>query len=276
MKKIIALAVAAAVSVPAMADLSIGAGARYTVKNSGVTDSRVNVTFSGKSTAESGVFAAANATLQLATAGTVGQDGDRNIIVGNEMANIAFGATEPAGVYSKGTDTFRVAPVLTGSELQERVLGRVNENIVVNVTAVEGATIQFAGNVEEDDMRVVLGTSMGGVAVKAGIDMASSDASTSDAYQLMASTSVGGVGVAVSYESQDDALANSFANVGASYMGFSLNWERAKNNNGSADGLYGAYKVADTAGVPGLTTTIGAGSADNADSSYGVRLEYAF
>ena len=277
MKKIIALAVAAVVAAPAMADLTIGADARYQLDNTGASANRVNVVIAGSTTAESGMFVSAKSVLNLTGTAAAAQDGDNNIVVGNAAANIAFGATESAGVYSKGTDAFRVRAAEETGLLQERVQARASSNIILNVTAVEGLTAQLSGNVEDDSFRTVLGYDMGVAAVKVGIDRAGNDTTAVDAYQLMASTTVADIALAASYANMDFAAEDvTYVNLGASAMGFSLNWERAEGDSEANDGIYGAYTISNTAGLEGLTTTIGAGSADNADSKYGVRLGYAF
>ena len=274
MKKIIALAVATAISAPAMADLTIGASSRYQLDNGGAdtaaTTNRTLVSVSGSSTAESGVFVSAGATLQLfGTNGSAGVDGNNNIVIGNEAANVAFGATEAAGVYSKGTDAFRVAPAGT---LQERVEARNSNAIVLNVTAIEGVTAQLSGNTTNSNMRLVLGADLGGVALSAGID--SGEVAANDAYQLKASASVADVAVTVSYADMDASNTN-FVNVGAAYMGFSLNFEQSDVAGTTSNATYGAYSIANAAGVDGFNVTVGAGSADSGDKM-GVRFDYAF
>ncbi len=285
MKKIIALAVAAVVAAPAMADLTIGASARYQIDNgantaadeTSATTNRILVSFAGSTTAESGLFVSAGATLQIAAddaTNDTGVDGNNNIVVGNEMANVALGYTESAGVYAKGADAFRVAPA---AGLQERILGRHSDTVILNVTAVEGLTAQLTGYLTNDSLRAVVGYDFGSFAVKAGFDNADDDLGAGeDAMQLMASTDLGGVAVTASYADMDATDAQ-FVNVGASYMGFSLNYETAEVAGGAdSDALYGAYAVANVAGLDGLNVTVGAGSADNADTKVGVRLDYAF
>ena len=283
MKKIIALAVAAVVAAPAMADLTIGASARYQVDNgantaadeTSATTNRVLVGFTGNTTADSGLFVTAKATLQIAATDATNAattDGDNNITIGNEMANVALGYTETAGVYGLGVDAFRVAP----GTVQERVLGRHSDTVVLNVTAVEGLTAQLAGYLTNSSTRLVLGYDMGSFAVAAGFDNGDDTIGAMDAMQLKATTTVSDVALSASYAQHDNATDDDFVNVGAAFMGFSINYEKADVANVSSDGVYGAYKVADTAGLTGLTTTIGAGSADGQDTKYGVRLDYAF
>jgi len=282
MKKIIALAVATAISAPAMADLTIGGSARYQIDNGAGVDTsastnRVLVSVSGSTTAESGLFVSAGATLQIAAddaANNATTDGDNNIVVGNPMANVALGYTETAGVYSNGADQFKVGPAA-----QSRVLGRHSDTVVLNVTAVEGLTAQVAGYLTDDSTRVVLGYDFGGVSVAVGMDQASDAAKAAgseDALQLKVATSVAGAGVTLSYADQDDTDSQ-FVNLGVTYMGVGVNYQTSEVGAAdSVDSLYGSYSLANAGGLEGLTVTVGAGSSDNVDSNYGVRLDYAF
>ena len=282
MKKIIALAVATAISAPAMADLTIGASGRYQIDNGAnattntddttATTNRILVSVNGSSTAESGLYAAVGGTMELTTAGGVGQDGGVTFTIGNEMANVVLGRGESAGVFSKGPDTFMVG----GTGLQERVEGREASNVIVNVTAVENLTAQVAGNLNNDNLRLVLGYDFGAFAVSAGIDNADDASATVDATQVKVTTTLGGVGLSASHESQDNATDDNFTAVTASYMGFGLGFMNSEVNNADEDAVYGNYAIANAGGLEGLTVTVGAGSADDLDTKYGVRLDYAF
>jgi len=276
MKKIIALAVAAVVAAPAMADLTIGASARYQADNGSgdftATTNRVLVSFAGSSTAESGMFVSTAATLQLigGETNTGTTDGDNAITIGNSAANVVLGAFEPAGAFSSGADQFQVGG-LAGFEGALRA--REHKNIGLNVTAVEGLTFQVSTDIDSaDDVRVVAGYNFGAAAVTAGFT--SSDAAANEGYSVTASTTLGGVAVAASYGEND--ANDSSMNVNASYMGFGLAYQNDETAGVEQDEVYGSYAVANAAGLEGLTVTVGAGSADGADDKYGVRLDYAF
>jgi hypothetical protein len=275
MKKIIALAVAAVVAAPAMADLTIGGSARYQADNgsgdfTGGTTNRVLMSVAGSSTAESGMFVSASATLQMTGAAGVSRDGDNAVTIGNSAANVVLGAFEPAGAFSSGADQFQVGG-LAGFEGALRA--RENDNIGLNVTAVEGLTLQISTDVSsQDNVRAVVGYDFG--AFKASAGFTTADAAANEGYSVTASTTLGGVAVAASYGEND--ANDSSMNVNASYMGFGLAYQNDETAGVEQDELYGSYAVANAAGLEGLTVTVGAGSADGADSKYGVRLDYAF
>jgi len=290
MKKIIALAVATAISAPAMADLTIGGSARYQVDNSAGGDvdtstNRVLMSISGSSTAESGLFVSAGATLQVFGARAeadatdtdldgdlVGRDGDLAITIGNAAANIVLGDAESAGVYTDGSaDTFRSAP----DAVSGRAVGRTNNNVLVNITAVEGLTAQLSTELNNSNNRVVLGYDFGAAAAKVGFD--SRDGGDSG-YQIDVSSSIAGVAVGVSHATLDNATDDNSTAFRASYMGFAVALETHEQNNVDVDNWMANYAVANAGGVEGFTVTVGAGDSDVAgsDVNYGVRFDYAF
>jgi len=328
MKKIIALAVAAVVAAPAMADLTISASARYQVDNgthttasngtaavadtrvpltatagqtltanqalgntqvvaagtpatgaanadTAVPTNRVLVTVAGSTTAESGLFVSTAATLQMTGAAGVSRDGDNAITIGNPMANVVLGAFEPAGAFNSGADAFQNSAVISGDNTPEGA-NRTREmtNVGLNITAVEGMTLQLSTDMDsQDDYRLVAGYDFGAASVTAA--MTAIDAGDNQS-SITASTELGGVALNLSYGKLGDAKST---NINASYMGFSL----AVQNDEAADGtdeseVYGAYALANAGGLEGLTVTVGAGQSDvnNVDTRYGVRLDYAF
>ena len=277
MKKIIALAVAAAVAAPAMADLTIGASARYDARSTnggdfGVGTNRVLVSFAGSSTAESGMFVSTAATLQLigGETNTGTTDGDNAITLGNAAANVVLGAFEPAGAFSSGADAFQNGAAVAGYEGGLRA--REHNNIGLNVTAVENLTFQVSTNLNDaDDVRTVVGYDFGAAAVTAAYE--SVDAGD-NGFTVTASTDLGGVAVAASYGKQGDDKST---NVNASYMGFGIAFQSDESATASEDEIYGTYAVSNVAGLEGLSMTVGAGTSDaQDDNTYGVRLDYAF
>jgi hypothetical protein len=328
MKKIIALAVAAVVAAPAMADLTISGSARYQVAsgtytpavaaptaaavaaaNAAATDicdaggivegpcgvpayvagnpvpastagfgaetNRVLMTIAGSSTAESGMFVSASATIQMVgAAADTGRDGDTAVTIGNSAANVVLGAFEPAGAFNSGSDAFQnsaLADVEGGEGSLSR--DRSMQNIGLNVTAVEGLTFQVSTDVDTQDVvRVVAGYDFGAATVTVGHD---SDKNGDDLTSITAGTTLGGAAVNVSYGKQGDA---SSLNVNGSYMGFSLAVQRDDTGAADEQEVYGSYALANPAGLEGLTVTVGAGGSDfnGVDTRYGVRLDYAF
>lgn len=287
MKKIIALAVAAAVAAPAMADLTIGASARYQMDNGTYTaatttaaastsdtaasTNRVLVSFSGSTTAESGLFVSTAATLQLAGAAT-STDGDNAITIGNDMANVVLGYFEPAGVFSSGADQFQNGAFNAGYEGSLRT--REANNIGVNVTAVDNLTFQVSTNVDsQDNIRTVVGYDFGAFAVKAGLD---SYDGAKNGTSLSVSTELAGVALAASMGERGAAKST---NINASYMGFGIALQNDETSSTAKEKeIYGSYSVANAGGVEGFTVTVGAGDSDatGVDTRYGVRLDYAF
>lgn len=285
MKKIIALAVAAAVAAPAMADLTIGASARYqmdtgTAGELAASTNRVLLSASGSSTAESGLYVSAGATWQIKDGATNSVDGDNAITIGNEAANVVFGSFEPAGAFSSGADAFQNSVASNGG-YEGGLRARSMQNLGLNVTAVEGLTLQISTDVDtQDDVRLVVGTTLGGVSVSAGL--ASSDNADEDGYSITAGTTLGGVALNASYGENEEE--DSSMNINASYMGFSLAYQKDEvvvatgtEAVGEEAELYGAYAIANAGGVEGFNVTVGFGTTDTgADDKYGVRFDYAF
>ena len=278
MKKIIALAVATAISAPAMADLTIGASARYQADNSAATQgdfdastNRVLVSVSGSSTAESGMFVSAGATLQMTGEAGVSRDGDNAITVGNAAANVVLGAFEPAGAFSSGADQFQHGGTVASEEGNLRA--RNMNNVGLNVTAVEGLTFQVSTDLgAEENIRTVVGYDLGAVAATAAYEAIDG---ADNFFSVTAGTTVGGVALNASYGKQGDANST---NLNASYMGFGLAVQNDDNGTTDEQEVYGSYSVANAGGVEGFTVTVGAGDsdADGVDTRYGVRLDYAF
>jgi len=325
MKKIIALAVAAVVAAPAMADLTIGASARYQIDNGTYTPAstgsawtvgnvtptaaqqaaaaaagltipsnnyvagtgaaasaasnsdaaastnRVLVSVAGSTTAESGMFVSASATLQMTGDAGVSRDGDNAITVGNAAANVVLGAFEPAGAFNSGADQFQNGAAVDSTEGGLRA--RDMQNIGLNLTAVEGLTAQLSTDVDTtDDYRLVLGYDFGMVAATLGYEAVDAGDNLTS---LTVGTTLGGVAVNASVSDQGDA---SSTNLNASYMGFGLAVQKDDDGANDEQEVYGSYALANAGGVEGFTVTVGFGDsdADGVDTRYGVRLDYAF
>jgi len=277
MKKIIALAVAAAISAPVMADLTIGGSMRYQVDNGAntaadetdATTNRVLVSFAGSSTAESGLFVAADGTAQIAGGDTT-QDGGVTMTIGNPMANVVLGAGEANAVYTDGgADTFRVA----ADDVQVRVVGRDDSNVILNITAVEGLTLQAMTQINEDNNRVMGAYDFGMAKVGLGYD---DGANGVDVTSVDVSADLGGVAVGVSHASYDNANDDNSTAVRAAYMGFAVAFEAHERAGVDYDNWMANYAVANVGGLEGLKLTVGAGGSDTQDTKAGLRLDYAF
>jgi hypothetical protein len=259
-----------------MADLTIGGSARYQADNGNgadwaATTNRVLVSVAGSTTAESGMFVSAGATLQMTGNAGVTRDGDNAITIGNAAANVVLGAFEPAGAFSSGADAFQNGAAVASTEGSLRA--RSMQNVGLNVTAVEGLTLQVSTDMDNtDDTRLVVGYNFGSFSVTGAVEnIDGGDNLTS----VTAGTTLGGVAVNASYGSQGD---NNSTNINASYMGFSLAVQNDEVGATDEQEIYGAYAVANAAGIEGFTVTVGAGDSDapGRDTRYGVRLDYAF
>ena len=281
MKKILAIAVATAISAPAMADMTISGNARYQADSGtngemAASANRMNITVAGSAQSESGNFVAVTSTLNVSAQAVVAQDGDNSFTVGNAAANVVLGNFEPAGAFNSGADAFQNS---TNAGYEGGLRDRETNNIGLNVTAIEGVTLQVSTNVDnQDDVRIVAGTTMAGVSVTAGI--ASSDTAAAAGFGLTVGTTVSDVALNASY-AKSDADASSF-NLNASYAGLTLAMQNDDNGAGLEEQeIYGAYAMADAGGIAGLTVQLGAGTTDSEaaaaeDTRYGVRLEYSF
>jgi hypothetical protein len=286
MKKILAIAVATAISAPAMADLTVGGSARYQVVDTdGVTDTagRVTVSVAGSAASESGASAGYNLGLvynqgAATTAETVVEDNFLSLGAGD--VSVKMGEFEMTKAFSSGADTFEATNTAAAVSSYENssIRGRNQDNIEVAYTGLEGVTLALGTRIQETDSPVQLAasTTIADVAVAAVYE----DATTGDnGMTITAGTTVEGVALNASYGKAGDI---SSVNLNASYMGFGVAYQ--KNDEGADDEtkLYGTYTLADVMGIAGASVIIGAGSAEVEGSqtaeteTFGVRLNYAF
>jgi hypothetical protein len=281
MKKILAIAIATAISAPAMADLTIGGGARYNVVDTDgdvATDGRVTVTVAGSATGDNGAFAKYNLTVQANQGGTDIALEDNFLTIGNEMVTVKLGEFEMTKVFSSGADTFQAAASAGAAGYENSaVFGRDTRNMEVLFSAA-GADFGFGTRIDdaEQNAQVSAKTTLGTVSVGAVYEIA--NASANDGITLNASTTVEGVSLNASYGKNGD---NKSTNVNAAYAGFGVAYQIDENGTASAEekSLYGTYTIADVAGIAGASVIIGAGSAETTATSqdkFGVRLNYAF
>ena len=308
MKKILAIAIATAISAPAMADLTIGGSARYQVTDTDgttATAGRVQIDVKGSSTADNGAFAsyqgtvnfnmgenrtqavnAATGTTAVSSVYTVTENvsfDNVTLTLGNAAANVQLGEFETFKAFSSGADTFEAATLsgataAIGGYENSSIFGRNSGNIQVNVTAIEGVTLNAATRIQDADSAIQIGAgaTFGGVAVAA---MYEDDAtSANNGMTVTAGTTFEGVAVNASYGKKG---ANKSSNINFSYAGFGLAFQ---NNEGAynveEDRVFGSYTVEDVAGVAGADVIIGGGNASTAAGAdkdvVGVRLSYAF
>jgi hypothetical protein len=311
MKKILAIAVATAISAPAMADLTIGGSARYQVTDTDgatATAGRVTVSVAGRSEGANGAFASYGLGLvydmgadgETETAGdTTGETAveDVTLTLGNADYSVQLGEFEMFKAFSSGADTFEatnntsgtaasagtasvgVAATTPGYE-NSAIRGRDQGNIQLNINAVEGWTLNVGTRIQDADTNTQFGasTTLGDVTVAAMYEAANAG---KNGMTVTAGTTVSGVALNVSYGEKGAAKST---NVNASYMGFGIAMQRnADSATEEEDRVFGSYTVEDIMGIAGADVIIGAGSSENTNGSTvvqkdvaGVRLSYAF
>ncbi|QJD71086.1 hypothetical protein [Marinobacterium sp. LSUCC0821] len=315
MKKILAIAIATAISAPAMADLTIGGSARYQVTDTDgatATAGRVQLAVSGRSEGANGAFASYGATVNLNMGSTNAQAAttaggstliestftsteaiafdDVTLTIGNADANVQLGEFETFKAFSSGADTFEAAntsnglatstaaaAALAGGYENSAIFGRNSGNVQVNLTSIDNLGVSVASRITDADTSVVLGlsTAVSGVSVKAAIEDDSAAGTTG--VSATAGMDLNGVALNVSYGKKGTAKSS---NINASYMGFGVAMQKNENGANEEDRIFGSYTLEDVAGIAGADVIVGAGSAEyNTTASkdiFGVRLSYAF
>jgi hypothetical protein len=286
MKKIIALAVAAVVAAPAMADLTIGGSSRYTVRTIDgdySNDGRVQMSIAGSTTAESGAFISGKAVYNFNMGAAEGTD-DVTMTIGNAAANVQVGEFESMKVFASGADAFQagVGTATTAAQAYEgdgQSRGRSLNNVALNITSIEGVALQVATTLTDtaNDVRLGLTTDVAGLSVGVNYEIDGADASN-DGYAVKVGGTFSDVGVTVSTASND--AGNDSTNVTVAYSGLSVSYQKNKSDTlPDTTHIYGSYTISDLMGVAGASLEIGAGNADstvgNADE-IGARVSYTF
>ena len=282
MKKILAIAVATAISAPAMADLTIGGNAEYNLKNidGGSTDGttsalETNLTVTGTSTSESGVTLTVFTELEATAAGSTAIVADDLYMeIATATAGVKLGDFGLNTAFSHGADM--AAPTATVSGFDADSEDDPEDAADVALTFdLSGVTVQYATSIETADTEtsnLYVGGSLGGVDLAANYQkVEGTDASTG--FAVSAGTSFEGVAVKASYAKSETDVTT--VNFNGSYMGLSLAVET--NDAGATDATtyYGAYTIGDL-GIPGAAFTVGAGGGDAAGDIVAARINYAF
>ena len=292
MKKILAVAVATAISAPAMADLTIGGSADYFLSSTSgdAKDSlETNLDFTATTTADNGVFAKAYLQLESFNAGGVdGQTANTNgtgsdfdiddnyLEIGNASASVKVGAFAVNTAFNSGDDDFRVAaPSYEGKSVW---LASGTQDVALTVNAAEGVVVQYATTLDatdEEAYQLFASAALGAVSVAVEYENVEASGVQDDAktgFGLSASTDLSGVGLVVSY-AENEAGANSTV-FQANYAGGQLNIQNDDTAAGvSETSWYGAYAL--PMDLAGAKITIGAGADDN-DELVGARIDYKF
>ena len=287
MKKILAVAVATAISAPAMADLTIGGSADYFAKSAdSVTSSSLetNLDVTASTTLENGVFAKAYMQLEVfdagevpATATTGRLDVDDNYLqLGNASANVKLGNFAVNSAFIDGDDDFQVtADAYDGHGVWLASGGTNKQDVAVEITALEGVTVQYATSMDSantDAYQLYVGATLGDVAVKAEYENVSGD-DNATGFAASAATTVENVGLALSYAKNEEDDRTAKAQV--KYMGVELNVQsNSTAGAASTTSYYGAYGM-NLAGIEGATLTLGYGNDDGSDV-IGARVVYGF
>jgi len=283
MKKIIALAVAAVVAAPAMADLTLSANieTNSTVQSNAdfAQAGRVAVTVAGGTTAESGMYVKAQTGQEFGLDASRGRV-DTFLEIGNEVANVKLGAVREAEIWSQAGDTYVAQTGAVAGYKGTSQRDRQANNVIVTVNA--GAAVVQAmlrddnGNV---DTRYTVTADLGGVKVGAAMEEAGIETDATTGYVLNVSAPVGAGSIGASYAKNDAdskswTIVGSFAGVNAGY----LYEETAAGVEETA--LYAAYPVANFAGVEGLTMTPAVSMADDntagGDDVTGARIRFNY
>jgi len=283
MKKIIALAVAAVVAAPAMADLTIGGSMEYNLSHKdGTTSENVetNVQFTGMTSTDSGMYVKAFAELEMTSNQGDGASLDDNYLeIGGAAANVQVGEKAAAVAWQGGDDSFistlgtAAAPIgYTGKTLDS--IAAVDT--IVNVTAVEGLTVQLAGNVADasaDGAGLYVGYAAEGFGVAANVVDGTGDTAT-DGYAVSASASMGGAALALSYAANEDKDTGLALNVGVGAVDFTI--AQMENEGGASETIYYGRYALGNMGVEGFNVDVGAGAGSDAETNVGVEVTYTF
>ena len=281
MKKILAVAVATAISAPAMADLTIGASTEYNLYDAGagaVQTVENNITVTGGATADNGVFAKAFLEIE-----STSKDGgvsnfevdDNYLTIGNASANVTVGQFGTSNAFNVGDDTFAPKAAAVSGFTAKGLDDAGDQDIAVNVTAIEGLSLQVSGNLSDannSDMRGTASLAAGGVTLAATVQ--SSDDTSEDGYALSAATTVSDVAVSASYATNDDDDKSIAFTAG--YDIFSVAYVRNEDAAGADEAIYYTNVALGNMGLEGLSVDVGFGGGADVDTKAGVEVIYSF
>jgi hypothetical protein len=288
MKKILAIAIATAISAPAMADLTIGGNAEYNMLDTDgtlTTGLETNLVVTGSSVADNGNFITATTTFEAVGASQT-TEADLNIDnmslnFGTSQVNVVVGDFGTKSAYSHGSDMAAPAASQNGTAVTGFDADSLDDpedgvDIAINVTAIEGVELQYATTLDTADAtaitRLYASTTVGGVTLKANLQDKEGDSAESG-WAVSAATTISDVAVAFSYAKADDD--DTSTTVTAGYMGLDLAVERSDDGAADATIVYGSYSLGDL-GIPGAAFKVGAGGGDTTADEIGLRVNYTF
>ena len=270
MKKILAIAVATAISAPAMADLTIGGDAEYVlsaVDGSDATSAvETNLNIAASTTSESGLTV--GAFTQIEATGVDGQTvqlDDIYLTLGNAMATVTLaerGGFATKDAFALGADT--AAQISSyGASTTER-----KADVAVDFTVADVA-VQVAGNIGNStgtEKSIHASTTVGDVSVAASYE----DFDTGTGFAVSASTVVSEVTLGVAYAADDSDNATSV--LSAAYGDLTVQYANGEGATDASD-IYGEYKITL---APGATLKLAAGNYDGDTSKVAAKINYAF
>ena len=294
MKKILAIAVATAISAPAMADLTIGGSAEYNYANAEGTTTgslETNLDITASATAENGTFVKAYTQLEMinggdasfasTTANPSGLDIDDNYLqLGNSAAALTVGYFGTKAAWLAGDDSWAPTATVAGYSANTLDDGGDKE-FALDITAIENLAVQISGNYTSGaakDYTVYAAYTAGDVVIAANLEE-DKGADATSGYAVSASTTMGGVALSAAYaQNQVDGSARSAStilNVGYDAISASVRYNDVADTNETL--VYGSYNVGNL-GVAGLNVDVGAGygSESATKSVMGVEVTYAF
>jgi hypothetical protein len=272
MKKILAIAVATAISAPAMADLTIGGNAEYKLSGGDVDTSsslETNLTLTGTTEAD-GISVTAFTEIEVVGAGDAGDAAaaaaasnvdidDQYIQIGVAGATVTLapqGGFATKDAFALGADTAaQITPAYAANDAERAA------DVAVDFTAGTVA-VQIAGNIaDSDEMSVYAATEVAGIALSGSYE----DTGTETGYGLSASVSVADVTLGASYAANDSDESTSV--FSAAYGDFTI----ASASSEGTDDVYGEYAMS----VGGAALTLAAGSSDSTTKVV-AKLAYSF
>jgi hypothetical protein len=291
MKKIIALAVAAVVAAPAMADLTISGNIETNTKAGDSYDSydqsgRVQLGVSGSTTMDNGMYISAaaniNSALGSADAASVATDGV-SLTIGNEVGSIALGARE-AEIWANGGDIIANGSSTSVAGYTGTAQRAHDDNNIVLTANLAAATVQAMVRPDANgdlDTRLTVSADLGVVALGAAVETDGGDSDAAQGYVVNVSGTAGDIAYGVSYAKADDD--DKSVAVYGTVMGLNVGWQNNEEANGDDEDItFVAYPIAGFAGIDGATVTLGASTSSSSASDevdatdFNIRVNYTF
>jgi hypothetical protein len=294
MKKILAIAIATAISAPAMADMTITADIETNSTVASNADfaqaGRVAVAIAGKTTADNGMYVSAKTTQEFGLDANQTQT-DTYIEVGNADANVKLGYVRDPEVWAQPGDVYIADTGVAAGYQGGALRGRDANNVILTANAGPAVVTASARDVNGViNMRYTAAAALGSVNLSAAFEdsnSASTDAlnDASSGYVVNVNTVIAGSTVGASF-AESDADANAFdvyGTMGSLTLGAKVTEDAPVSGSQAKEtAYYAAYAIADLAGVAGLKATLAASVAsDNSTTTDDVsgarlRLNYAF